>query len=134
VLERDIDVIGPVHAEIFVSSSLSHFDVFVRLCDVDERGRSTNVCDGLVRVEVGRAPRDAEGVWRARVALWPTAQRFRRGHRIRVQLASGAHPRFARNLGTGEPIATGTALLASEQSIHHRPGRASAIELPVASG
>jgi predicted acyl esterase len=69
-----------------------------------------------------------------RVALWPTAQRFRAGHRVRVQIASGAHPRFARNLGTGEPIATGTAMRAAEQRIHHRPGRASAIELPVVSG
>jgi putative CocE/NonD family hydrolase len=134
VLERDLDVIGPVHAEIFVSSSLGHFDVFVRLCDVDARGRSTNVCDGIERVEAGRAPRDAEGVWCVRVALWPTAQRFRAGHRMRVQIASGAHPRFARNLGRGEPIATGTRLLAAEQTIHHRPGRASAIDLPVVAG
>jgi putative CocE/NonD family hydrolase len=129
VLEHDIDVVGEVVAEIFVSSSLSHFDVFVRLCDVDGRGRSTNVCDGLERVEAGRWPR-SDGVWRVRVALWPTAQRFRKGHRIRVQVTSGAHPRFARNLGTGEPLATGTEGLASEQSIHHGPGFASAIHLP----
>jgi predicted acyl esterase len=53
---------------------------------------------------------------------------------VRVQIASGAHPRFARNLGTGEPIGAGTAMRAAEQRIHHRPGRASAIELPVVSG
>jgi hypothetical protein len=63
--------------------------------------------------------------------LWTPAQRFRRGHRIRVQVASGAHPRFVRNLGSREPLATGTTLRASEQSIHHAPGRASAILLPM---
>jgi predicted acyl esterase len=68
-----------------------------------------------------------------RVSLWPTAQRFPAGHRIRVQVSSGAHPRFVRNLGTGEPIATATVLRASEQSIHHGPGRTSAILLPVGS-
>jgi putative CocE/NonD family hydrolase len=133
-LERDVEVIGEVAADVFVSSSLDHFDVFVRLCEVDERGRSTNVCDGLQRVEPGRWKRDADGVLSVRVALWPTAQRFRRGHRIRVQVSSGAHPRFVRNLGTGEPLATATALRAAEQAIHHAPGRPSAILLPVQSG
>jgi putative CocE/NonD family hydrolase len=133
VLERDVDVVGEVAAEVFVSSSLEHFDVFVRLCDVDERGRSTNVCDGLQRVGPGLGQRDADGVTCVRVALWPTAQRFRKGHRIRVQVASGAHPRFARNLGTGEPLATATTFRACEQAVHHGPGRPSRISLPVST-
>jgi len=131
VLERAVDVVGEVSAEIFVSSTSEHFDVFVRLCDVDERGRSTNVCDGIQRVEVSSWPHRVEGALRVPVSLWPTAQRFERGHRIRIQVSSGAHPRFVRNLGAGEPIATGTAMKASEQSIHHAPGRDSAIHLPV---
>jgi putative CocE/NonD family hydrolase len=130
-LDADLEVIGEVAAEVFVAASQPHFDVFVRLCDVDERGCSTNVCDGIQRVEPGRWKRDADGVQSVRVTLWTTAQRFRRGHRIRVQVASGAHPRFVRNLGSGEPLATGTTLRASEQSIHHAPGRASAILLPM---
>jgi putative CocE/NonD family hydrolase len=132
-LEHDVEVIGEVAAEIYAASSTGCFDVFVRLCDVDERGRSTNVCDGLVRVEPGGARPRADGTWGVHVALWPTAQRFRRGHRIRVQVASGAHPRFARNLGCGEPLATATALRASEQAIHHGPEHPSAIVLPVRS-
>lgn len=47
-LDEDVEVVGEVSAEIWFRSSLPHADVFVRLCDVDERGRSTNVCDGLV--------------------------------------------------------------------------------------
>jgi putative CocE/NonD family hydrolase len=132
-LERDVEVIGEVEASIFVASSLAHFDVFVRLCDVDERGRSTNVCDGIQRVAPGYAKPRPDGVLAVRVSLWPTAQRFRAGHRIRLQVSSGAHPRFVRNLGTAEPIATATALRASEQSIHHGPGCASAILLPMRS-
>jgi hypothetical protein len=131
-LPTDVDVIGEVSAEVFVSSSLEHFDVFVRVCDVDARGRSTNVCDGLERVDPKRWPRGADGVHRVTVELWPTAQRFRAGHRVRVQVSSGAHPRFIRNLGTGEPIATGTKLRAADQAVHHAPGRASAIFLPIA--
>ena len=65
------------------------------------------------------------------VALWPTAYRFKRGHRIRIQVSSGAFPRFARNPGTGEPHATATRLLAADQSVYHDPARPSAITLPI---
>jgi hypothetical protein len=133
VLERDVEVIGEVAAAIFVGSNNPCFDVFVRLCDVDARGRSTNVCDGIQRVSPDRLQARADGSFEVRVALWPTAQRFRRGHRIRVQVSSGAHPRYARNLGTGEPLATATALRSSDLAIHHSPDRASAIWLPTRS-
>ena len=63
--------------------------------------------------------------------MWPTAHRFRRGHRIRVQVSSGAFPRFARNPGTGEPHATATTLLAADQEVHHDPRHPSAIILQI---
>ena len=99
--------------------------MFVRLCDVDERGRSFNVCDGLVSLTA------ADDLTRAAVTLWPTAYRFRRGHRIRVQVSSGAFPRYARNPGTGEPHATATTLRSADQEIHHDPAHPSAVLLPV---
>ncbi|WP_429427800.1 CocE/NonD family hydrolase C-terminal non-catalytic domain-containing protein [Nocardia sp. GAS34] len=37
----------------------------------------------------------------ATVQLWPTAYRFKRGHRIRVQVSSGAFPRYAATTGPG---------------------------------
>jgi uncharacterized protein len=131
VLTTDVEVIGEITAEIHVSSNLEHFDVFVRLCDVDAKGRSSNVCDGIERVSPQRWARPRGGIPAVRVALWPTAQHFRAGHRIRIQLSGGAHPRFARNLGTGEPIATATTMRVAHQAIHHDPHHPSAIILPV---
>ena len=55
----------------------------------------------------------------------------RRGQRIRLQVSSGAHPRFVRNPGTGEPLATATKLQVAEQSVYHDPEHPSAILLPV---
>ncbi|MFG2127033.1 CocE/NonD family hydrolase C-terminal non-catalytic domain-containing protein [Streptomyces sp. NPDC048751] len=55
---------------------------------------------------------------------------FKRGHRIRVQVSSGAFPRYARNPGTGVPRATATVLLAADQTVHHDPEHPSAIILP----
>jgi putative CocE/NonD family hydrolase len=124
VLEEDVEVVGEVSAQIWFRSSLPHADVFVRLCDVDERGRSTNVCDGLVSVAGADETRCAQ------VRLWPTAYRFGCGHRIRVQVSSGAFPRYARNPGTGEPHATATRLVAATQTVHHDPAHPSAILLP----
>jgi uncharacterized protein len=65
------------------------------------------------------------------VRLWPTAYRFKRGHRIRVQVSSGAFPRYARNLGIGEPQATATRLRPASQAVYHDPERPSAIILPI---
>jgi hypothetical protein len=125
VLDQDVEVIGEVSAEIWFRSSLCHADVFVRLCDVDERGRSYNVCDGLISLT------GADEISCARVTLYPTAHRFQRGHRIRVQVSSGAFPRFARNAGTGEPRAVAVQLRAADQAVYHDPEQASAILLPV---
>jgi putative CocE/NonD family hydrolase len=133
VLTADVEVVGDVSAEIHVASDLEQFDVFVRLCAVDEKGRSFNVCDGIQRVAPASLPRPQGGVWSVRVNLAPTAQRFLAGQRIRVQVSSGAHPRFIRNLGTGEPIATGTAMRVAHQQVHHEPRYPSAIVLPIAT-
>jgi putative CocE/NonD family hydrolase len=131
-LESDTEVIGPVRLELFVRSSLAHTDFFGRLCDVRPDGRSVNVCDGLLRIEPGRGERQPDGSLRIEVDMWATAYRFRSGHRMRLQVSSGAHPRWSRNLGTGEPVAGGTSLQVAEQEACHDERRPSALVLPIA--
>ncbi|WP_346434104.1 CocE/NonD family hydrolase C-terminal non-catalytic domain-containing protein [Nonomuraea composti] len=58
--------------------------------------------------------------------------RFRRGHRIRVQVSSGAFPRYDRNPGTGEPRTTATSPRAADQQVFHDPRHPSAVILPSA--
>jgi putative CocE/NonD family hydrolase len=130
-LEQDLEVMGPVQAYLFVRSSLEHTDFFVRLCDVDPRGKSLNVCDALLRVQPDQPAPSNDGIFSLVIDLWPTAHRFQRGHRLRVQVSSGAHPRYVRNTGSGEPLASATKLLVAEQSIYHDPDHPSAIILPV---
>jgi putative CocE/NonD family hydrolase len=130
-LVRDLEVIGPVSAELYVRSSLEHTDFFVRLCDVEPSGKSRNICDGLQRMTPTAWRRGADGVSAAEVHLWPAAHVFRRGHRVRVQVSSGAHPRFARNLGGGEPLPTAMTMRAADQEIWHDPDHPSAIVLPI---
>ncbi|ABP55561.1 CocE/NonD family hydrolase [Salinispora tropica] len=131
-LPAAVEVIGPVEAEVFVRSELPYLDVFVRLCDVDRRGRSWNICDGLVRVSPPAFAANPTGAVRVAVPLWPVAHRFAAGHRLRVQVCGGAHPRYARNPGTGEPLGTATALQAGWREILHDPQHPSALVLPIA--
>ncbi len=110
-LSGAVEVIGPVRATVAVRASSDHFDMFVRICDVHPDGRSVNVCDGLNRVSPDRdGAAGPDGIRPVVVDLWPTAYRWRPGHRIRVQVSGGAHPRWARNSGTPEPIGTAATL------------------------
>lgn len=123
-LAEPIEILGPVTAELRVGVSTGHGDVFVRFCDVDRRGRSRNVCDGLARLKFDGGIGPAE----VTVTTDPTAHRFPAGHRMRLQVSGGAHPRFARNTGTAQPFATTTRLVPTDITIHHP----SAVVLPIA--
>jgi uncharacterized protein len=133
VLDQDIEVIGAVRAELFVQSSLEHTDFFVRLCDVDPRGKSINVSDGLLRLRPGQPTVGNDGVWKVSIALWATAHCFQKGHRIRVQVAGGSHPRYARNTGSGEPLATASTLITADHTVYHDLQHPSALILSVKS-
>jgi uncharacterized protein len=133
-LQADLDVIGSVAVELYVRSSLDYFDVFARVCDVDEAGVSANVCDALERVAADGSEGGPDRVVRVAFQLWPTAYRFMAGHRLRLQVSSGAHPRYARNPGTGENPATASRLLAANQEVHHDPAHPSWVSLSVVDG
>ena len=131
-LGADLTVAGPVNAEVWVRCSNTSNDVFVRLCDVYPSGKSYNVCDGIVRIDGPNArPAGADGSIRVSVPLWPTAVTFARGHRVRVQVSSAAHPLYARNPGSGEPLGSAATLRPGVQEVFHDEEHPSAIELPV---
>ncbi len=131
VLTEDHTVIGPLTATLYVRSTLEHTDFFVRLCDVSKKGKSFNLSDGIVRLTPGSVAREPDGVCRLDIAMWPTANTFRAGHRIRLQVSSGAHPLFNRNAGTGEPLATGANLRSADQEVFHDPEHPSSLALHV---
>jgi putative CocE/NonD family hydrolase len=130
-LPADLEVMGQVSADLFVRSSLENTDFFARLCDVDPAGRSVGVCDAIIRLTPGKVAPEADGTIRVLIELWPTAYAFRAGHRVRLQVSSGAHPRYARNPGSGEPLATAAKLVKADQQVYHDPDHPSALVLPV---
>ncbi len=133
-LPADTEVMGVPVVTVHLGSTRGHTDVFARLCEVSPAGQSLNICDALLRLVPGRPAAAADGSRRAQFELWPVAHRFTAGNRLRLQVSSGAHPRYARNSGTGDPLATATLLVTAEQTVYHDPGHPSAITLPVVSG
>jgi hypothetical protein len=128
-LPEAVEAIGPVSVELFLRASAPYFDVFARVCDVDAAGASWNVCDALDRVAPGRFEQLADGAWRVAFQLWPIAHRFAAGHRIRLQVSSGAHPRYARNPGTGDDPNVATRLVAVELEVLRDAEHPSAVTL-----
>ncbi|MCW5721819.1 MAG: CocE/NonD family hydrolase [Devosia sp.] len=118
VLTRDVTVIGQGQVRLHARAERPHVDFFVRLCDIGTDGVSRNICDGFVRI-TPETPREADGSWRLSIPLHATAHSFRPGHRLRLIIASGAHPRYARNPGTGEPIDTATILVSNGVEVLH---------------
>jgi hypothetical protein len=130
-LAKDLRIVGELSAAVWMTSSRPTWDVFVRLCDVDAGGRSFNVTDGLIRVTLDDGETAADSPQLIHVRLAPTAQLFARGHRLRVQVSSGAHPRFARNLGSAGEQVEGTELFVADQTVFHDAEHPSSITLPV---
>jgi putative CocE/NonD family hydrolase len=131
-LQVPVEVLGAPVAELRVSSDNPHIDLFARLCDVDRKGRSRNITDRIVRVPADGAAVGA--VQTVRISLDDTAHRFLAGHRIRLQVSAGAHPRYARNLGTGEPDGAGIRMRAATITIHHSGEHSSTFTLPATVG
>jgi hypothetical protein len=86
-------------------------DLFVRVSDVDPKGRSTNITDGYRRL-VNQCGATV-------VELLESLYTVKSGHRLRLIVAGGSFPQFARNSGTGENPATATTLIPNTHTLEH---------------
>ncbi len=125
-LQEDLEVTGRVRARLFASTDGPSTDWVVRLCDVDEKGTSRNIVDGIIRVRTEPGRIDEHDI-----DLWSTSIVFKAGHRLRVQVTSSNFPRWDRNPNTDEPAHEATELRAAQQTIHHDAQRPSHLILPV---
>ena len=109
-LPADLCVVGTPVLELSHSCANPHNDLFARVSQVDEHGGSRNVSDGY------RASAPDSGT--VRIELDAIAHTFPAGSRIRVLVAGGSHPRFLRNLGTGEPAVNATGFATARHTVH----------------
>ncbi len=139
-LAEDLWVTGDATAEIHASCDCRDFDLWVRLQDAHPDGRAFNLMspgNDVVRASyrdpaAGRQPLEAGRVYALRVPTLMTANRFARGHRIRVQVSASFDPHLSRNLQTGESEVSSAASRTAAITIHHDASRPSRLLLPIA--
>jgi len=130
-LIQDFRLIGYLKLYLYILSDLEYTDFVAPLCDVFPGGPSMNICDGILRLEPGIGETQLDGSLLIQIDLWPTAYCFKVRHRIRLQVSSGAHPRWNRNLGSGEPIKSAITMIPAHQTVYHDAAHPSALILPV---
>ncbi len=114
-LTHDLCVYGNPVVELTHSSDNPHVDLFVRVSEVDAKGRSRNVSDGYRRLDAATRT--------VRLELDGIAHRFRAGSHIRLLIAGSWFPRYARNLGTGEPVLTGNQSMPATHTVRYGRSR-----------
>jgi putative CocE/NonD family hydrolase len=135
-LERDTEVTGPIKVILHAASSARDTDFTAMLLDFHPSGFAQRLTDGLVRARfregMGHPTLIEPGtIYRYEIDCWNTAQVFRAGHRISVQIASSAFPKYDRNLNTGESLTGSARIERAEQRIYHDAAHPSHILLPI---
>jgi putative CocE/NonD family hydrolase len=135
-LRQDTEVIGPVRAVLYVSTSARDTDFTAKLVDVYPDGTARNLTDGILRLRyrnsLSKPELAAPGqVYRIEVDTGVTANVFMRSHRIRLEISSSNFPRFDRNPNTGTPVADETRLQTATQVIYHDHDHPSYLSLMV---
>ncbi len=137
-LAKSLEVIGPVVAVLYVSSSASDTDFTAKLVDVAPDGRAENLADGIVRARYRQSLAEPSllepgRTYEITVDLVATATVFAAGHRIRLEVSSSNFPRFDRNTNTGGVIAEEGEpdLRQAVNRVHHASTKPSRLILPV---
>ena len=144
-LQEDVEVTGEIRVKFWASSSALDTDFTAKLVDVYPPntdypgGFDLNIGDGIMRARY-RDSRTEEklmtpsDVYEFEVRLYPTSNVFKKGHRIRVDLAGSNFPRFDVNPNTGEPLNENRRTMKAINTIYHDKSRPSHILLPVIPG
>ncbi len=137
-LAAPLEVIGPVQAVLFVSSSATDTDFTAKLTDVAPGGRVENLADGILRARYRESlsepsPLEPERVYEVTVDLVGTAAVIAAGHRVRLEVSSSNFPRFDRNTNPGGVIATESEadFRQAVNRVHHSRVQPSRLVLPV---
>jgi putative CocE/NonD family hydrolase len=128
-----LEISGPIDLDLYFSTSAKDTDFFASLVDIDEKGVMRLIgLPGKIRARYlsgweKPSPLQPGKVYKATIALWDTAHQVKKGHRLGLLIYSHMFPSYARNLNTGEPISSGTRMVAAHQTIYHDARRPSVL-------
>jgi len=145
VLTEDVEIVGPITAQLFAATSGTDTDWMIRLVDVHPDGRALFLGEGVMRAR-HRDPEkrgafnpnklstlEPNQPYEYQIDFWrPTGNVFAKGHRIRIEISSSYFPYYLRNPNTGEDnIGLATKFQTAKQKVFHDAARPSHVVLPV---
>ena len=133
-LPEPLEIIGPVRLVAHVDTSAADTDITVKLIDVHPGNFAQRLCDGMVRLRYRDGFTAQQHVtpgeaYEVEIPLWDTCVRLPAGHRLRVEIASSAFPKYDVNLGTGGDMITETSGVIATNRLWHTPSRPSRLLL-----
>ncbi|HEY1216416.1 MAG TPA: CocE/NonD family hydrolase, partial [Bryobacteraceae bacterium] len=134
--DRDVEVTGPVHVELFANSSAVDTDFTAKLVDVWPNGFAQDLTGGIARARYRNSQEKPEllnpgQIYKFAIDLWSTSNVFQKGHQLRVEISSSNFPRFDRNLNTGAAAEFESRYGSATNTIYHDAEHPSAVLLPI---
>ena len=141
-LAEDVIVNGPIKAELWVSSDCVDTDFAVKLIDRHPPSRdfpggfAMNISDGIIRARYRDSwtepePMVPNQVYRLEIELFASANRFKKGHEIRVDISSSNFPHYDFNPNTGEAEGAWTTAVRARNRVFLDSKRPSRLILPI---
>jgi putative CocE/NonD family hydrolase len=141
-LDRDLEVAGPITVRLWIASDAPDTDFTAKLIDVYPpvadfpHGFAMNLTEGLLRVRYRDgwerpALMEPGEVHAITIELFPVADLFCRGHRLRLDISSSNFPHFDVNPNSGEPEGLWQRPRIARNRVFAEANRPSHILLPV---
>jgi uncharacterized protein len=138
-LDHDVEVTGPIHADIFMACKCRDADLWTRLLDVAPDGTAFNLMSpGLDAQRAsyrdmahGRQLLEPGKVYEIQLKDLITGNLFAKGHRIRLQISGTFFPNFSRNPQNGDSEATSAKMQSATMSIYTDRQHPSHVVLPI---
>ncbi len=138
-LERDMEVTGPIHAQIYFSCDCRDTDLWIRLLDVSPDDTAFNLMSPGLDVlrasyrdpKKGRQLLKPGQIYQLHLDNLITSNVFRKEHRIRVQISATFFPNFSRNLHTGDLESSSARMQKANITIYTDRRRPSHVVLPI---
>ena len=135
-LRQEVEVTGHIRLKLYAASTARDTDFVVKLLDIWPNGFAQELCYGIVRARYRESFENPSliepgTVYEYDIAINPTSNVFKRGHRIRLDVSSSDFPNFDRNHNTGGNDYADATLIAARQTVSHDAARPSHVILPV---
>jgi putative CocE/NonD family hydrolase len=142
ILSRDLALVGAPEIELYVSSDCPDTDFTAKLIDVYPpsadypEGFAMNVTDGIFRMRY-REGWDREvfmrkgEIYGIRIKPFATANLFKAGHRLRIDISSSNFPHFDINPNSGEPEGNWREMRVARNRIYTGGDYVSRVLLPI---